>query len=161
MKCARLASLAVFTLGAVIVVAGCERAGDRAAEKLAEKAIADGGRESTVELDREGGTIRINLGAARRPKHWPEDVPFYPNAQRARAEKPAGERQRLTVGSADRVGELRDFYRERLAAAGWEVDTANGTLRAKKPGSEIVARFKERRPPHGTRAVLEVLRTRG
>ena len=143
------------------IALGCERAGDRAAEGIAEKAIADRGRSSTVEVDRERGSITINLGAATRPKRWPEDVPFYPNARRARAEKPAGDRQRLMLRSGDRVADLATFYRERLAAEGWNVNVGQGTLRAAKAGREIVARFEEKNPVKGARAVIEVRATRG
>lgn len=145
----------------VAVALGCERAGDRAAEEIAEKAIADRGRSSTVEVDRERGTISIDLGAATRPKRWPDDVPFYPNARRARAEKPAGDRQRLTLRSGDRVADLTSFYRERLSAEGWSVNVGEGTLRAAKAGREIVARFEEKNPVKGARAVIEVRATRG
>jgi hypothetical protein len=137
-------------------IGGCERAGDRAAEKIAEKAIADGGRESAVEIDRERGTITVNLKAATRPKRWPEDVPFYPNARRARADKPAGDLQRLTLRSGDRMAEVTTFYRERLANDGWRVDWTQGTLRARKAGRELVAHFHESSPVRGVRAVFEV-----
>lgn len=145
----------------VIAVAACERAGDEAVEQIAEKAIADRGRESSVTIDRESGSITINLEGATRPKRWPEEVPFYPNARRASADRPEGDKQRLTLRSADRAEAMKTFYRERLTNDGWSVDVADGTLRARKSGREIVARFQAKDPIRGTRAVFEVRQPRG
>ncbi|MGH7804745.1 MAG: hypothetical protein ACREQJ_10385 [Candidatus Binatia bacterium] len=145
----------------LLFFAACERAGDDVVEKVAEKAIADKGRNSSVTIDRERGSITIDLGSATRPSRWPEDVPFYPNARRARAEKPDGEKQKLTLRSGDRAEEMKAFYREQLSDDGWTVDVADGTLRARKSGREIVARFQSKDPVRGTRAVIEVRQPRG
>ena len=146
---------------AAVCLAACERAGDEAVEKLAEKAIADGGRESSVTVDRERGSITIDLGSATRPKRWPDDVPFYPNARRARADRPDGDKQRLTLRSGDRAEEVKSFYREKLAGGGWTVEDAKETLRARKSGRELVARFQSKDPVSGTRAVIEIRAPRG
>ena len=146
---------------AVVFLAACERAGDQAVEKLAEKAIADGGRESSVTIDRERGSITIDLGSATRPKRWPEDVPFYPNARRARADRPEGDKQRLTIRSGDRAEEVKSFYREKLTGDGWTVEDAKETLHARKSGRELVARFESKDAVRGTRAVIEIRTPRG
>jgi hypothetical protein len=146
---------------AVAFLAACERAGDQAVEKLAEKAIADGGRESSVTIDRERGSITIDLGSATRPQRWPDDVPFYPNARRARADRPDGDKQRLTLRSGDQAEEVKSFYRDKLAGDGWTVEDAKETLRARKSGRELVGRFQSKDPVRGTHAVIEIREPRG
>jgi hypothetical protein len=146
---------------AVACLAACERAGDEAVEKVAEKAIADGGRESSVTIDRERRSITIDLGSATRPKRWPDDVPFYPKARRARADQPDGDKQRLTLRSGDRAEEVKSFYRDELIGNGWTVEDAKETLRARKSGRELVARFQSKDPVRGTHAVIEIRAPRG
>lgn len=148
-RAALVAFLACFALG-------CERPAEKAAEHVAESLIAGQGRESKVEIDRERGSVVVRLGGALRPKRWPADVPFYPDARRAKASKVAEGQQRLMLGGSDDVQDIARFYRERLAAEGWTVDEKKGSFVARKSGREIVARFEQRKGIGGGRATLEV-----
>ena len=59
-------------------------------------------------------------------------------------------------GSGDRAEEMKSFYREKLAGDGWTVEDAKETLRARKSGRELVARFESKDPVRGTHAVIEI-----
>jgi len=145
----------------LLALAACRRTEDRAAERVVEKMIAAQGRESKVEIDRERGSITVNLGGAITPAGWPEDVPVYPNALRAKIESGAGGGQQLSVTTQDPVKPLAEFYRQRLAETGWHVDppaAGTGSLRARKGQQELAASFSARGKGRGSRAVIELSR---
>lgn len=138
---------------AFVLAVACQRAQDRAAERVIEEAIARNGREAHVEADRDRGTISIDLGAAVRPTAWPDEVPFYPHAERAKVDG----RGRMSVTTEDSVADLAGFYRRELAAGGWELEPngAAGRIRARRMGRELSAMLS-RRKQGGSRAEIEL-----
>ena len=142
----------------VALACGCQRDQDRATEAIVEKIIASKGREADVEIDRERGAIRVTLGGAIKPDGWPSAVPIYPNAERAKIEGGDTTGQRLTVVTGDKVAELRDFYREALGKAGWQlVDGKNpdAPWSARRGDENLQMRFAERGRGKGSRAEIE------
>ena len=144
------------SLGALAILAACERPADRVVERVAENVLEEKGRHSAVRIDRERGSIVVELGRAVKPPRWPSDVPFFDEARRAKAAPVDGDSQRLTISGGEDVASMERFYRERLAAEGWTVEGEGEVLRARRGGRELVARFEKRDPIRGARAILEV-----
>ena len=143
-------------LGALVILAACERPADRVAERVAENVLEGKGRQSAVRIDRESGSIVVELGRAVKPSRWPSDVPFFDEARRAKAARTDGGSQRLTISGGEDVASMERFYRERLAAEGWTVEGEGEVLRARRGERELVARFEKGDPIRGARAVLDV-----
>lgn len=140
---------------AAAILAACERPADRVAERVAENVIEERGRHSEVTIDRERGSIVVDLGRAVKPAEWPSDVPFFDRGRRAKARPPAGGSQRLTISGGD-AESMERFYRERLVAEGWTVEPAGEGLRARRGGRELALRIEKRDPIRGARAILEL-----
>lgn len=144
---------------AVSLLCACQRSQDRVTEEIIERAIGAGGRESKVSVDRERGSIQIDLGAATTPDGWPPVVPIYPRAERAKIESRSEAGHRLSVVSADSVTQLSEYYRGELAHRGWRVEPANAAagadLHARKGGETVEVRFSKRSRDRGSRAEIE------
>jgi hypothetical protein len=137
----------------LVVLASCQRGQDRAIERVAEKAIAEHGREATVKIDRERGEITVDLGRAVKPAEWPQAVPFYPRAFEARA-KAGG--HRLTIATEDAVGEVAEFYRQELVKLGWSVEgSADSRWQARRGSERLEIRLSTRDIAHDTRAEIQ------
>lgn len=139
----------------VVLAVACQRDRDRAVEDVVEHAIAAGGREATVTIDRERGSITVDLGAATRPKRWPTTVPMYPHASRAKVEGDLQEGRRLVLTS-DRAGsEIADYYRSALSADGWAIegDALRG-MHARRGAERLDLTFSKGREPGTTRTEL-------
>ncbi|MBI2963789.1 MAG: hypothetical protein HYY35_08555 [Deltaproteobacteria bacterium] len=152
MKAGRAALLALAALAA------CRRGPDRAAEQILEQVIESGGREAEVAIDRDRGSITVQLGRATAPPGWPSGVPIYPHASRAKVEHGGGDTRRLWVASDDPVDDLAAFYRRELGSAGWQVEEgAPGARRwAARRGAESLRLRFVRRAEHGdSRAEIE------
>ena len=114
----------------LLALCACQRGRDDAVEKIVEHAIAAHGRESKVTIDREHGSISVDLGTAVKPSGWPAAVPMYPHASRAKIESGIGG-QHLAITTDDSPREVDGFYREELRRQGWQVaDGDGGGLRA-------------------------------
>ena len=136
----------------------CQRSQDRAAERLVEKAIEAHGREAKVDIDRQRGSITVTLTGAVPPAGWPEAIPLYPQASRARVETNSGDAPRLSITSDDSPAELSEFYRQELARAGWELpssDPPSHEWSARRRGEALRLRFAPRGNGGGTRAEIE------
>jgi len=126
----------------------CQRSQDRAAERLVEKAIEAHGREAKVAIDRQHGSITVTLGGVVPPVGWPESIPLYPKASRAKVEADSGDARRLSLASDDSAAELSEFYRKELTRAGWELpstEPADHQWSARRRGEALRLRFA----PHG------------
>lgn len=148
----------VSVLFALALLGACQRGQDRAVERVVEGIIASKGRESAVDIDREHGSIRVELGRAITPKGWPEAVPIYPHADGAKIERSEGEWRHLTVASEDSIAELRRYYREALAKAGWEWQDggrAQDPWSARRGAEALRMRFADRGGGRGSRADIE------
>ena len=157
--------LAVLT--AVLALVGCERSQDRATEAVVEKLIASKGRESKVEIDRQHGEIRVTLGGAIKPAGWPSAVPIYPQAERAKIRKSdptdtsragGASPNRLSVVTADSIGELRDYYRDALVHDGWSLAgdaPGDAALRARRGDEDLSIVFAARGAGRGSEAQIE------
>lgn len=141
---------------ASLVVLACERPAERAAERLAESAIERQGRHSDITIDRESGSIVVHLKGAVKPQRWPVDVPFFDEARRAKAGEVREGAQRLTISGGGDAEKMRSFYRDHLAADGWNVEERAGALHATRDNRELVVRFESRDSLRGARAVLDV-----
>jgi hypothetical protein len=131
---------------ALSLLPACDRAQDRGAESFLERVLSKDGRSGRVEVDRAKGSIQVTLGAAAAPSGWPEDVPLYPNARRAKMRGAAAARQRLLVTSDDSPVAMAQFYRARLGELGWTVERerpGDRALRASKGERSLVARFSD------------------
>jgi len=136
----------------VLVVAGCQRSEDHVIERVAEKAIAEHGREATVRIDREHGSISVDLGRAVKPAEWPQGVPFYPHASEAKAK--AGGRD-LVISTDDGIREVADFYRRELVRLGWSVEqSADSRWRANRGDEHLEITLSTRDVAHDTRAEI-------
>ena len=137
---------ALLTAVALSLLSACDSAQDRGAESFLERVLSKDGRSGRVEVDRAKGSIRVTLGTAAAPSGWPDDVPLYPNARRAKIRGAATARQRLLVTSDDSPGAMAKFYRGRLGELGWTIDrerAGDGALRASKGERSLVARFSD------------------
>src|SRR5688500_2468344 len=105
---------AMLAAAALSLLPACDRAQDRGAESFLERVLAKDGRSGRVEVDRAKGSIQVTLGTAAAPSGWPDDVPLYPNARRAKMRGAAADRQRLLVTSDDSPVAMAKFYRARL-----------------------------------------------
>jgi hypothetical protein len=121
-----------------LVVAGCERSRDHAVEKVVEAAIAAHGRDGSVVIDREHGSIRVTLGRARVPAGWPEAVPIYDNATKAKIEDRHPDHQRVSVTTDDSPKEIGEFYRRTLSEAGWRLQVADSRDWSGERGTERI-----------------------
>jgi hypothetical protein len=151
-------SVPLALLLALSLLAACERGRDRAAEHVVEGIIASQGRESKVEIDREHGAIRVDLGPAIRPAGWPDAVPIDPHAERAKVDRREGGVRWLSVASQDSSEELRAFYRDALGRAGWQwraPEAAGEAWTARRGEEEMRIRFAERARGGGSRAEIE------
>ncbi|MEA2625740.1 MAG: hypothetical protein QOD06_1785 [Candidatus Binatota bacterium] len=129
---------------ALALLPACDRAQDRGAESFLERVLTKNGRSGRVELDRGKGSIRVTLGTAPAPSGWPDDVPLYPNARRAKMRGATARQQKLLVTSDDSPVVMAQFYRGRLGELGWTVERerpGDGALRASKGERLLVARF--------------------
>jgi hypothetical protein len=143
-------SLAVL-IGAATFV-GCQRSQDRTIERIAEKAIAEHGREATVKIDRQHGAITVDLGAAVEPAEWPKAVPFYPHASKAKAKAGGHE---LSITTDDSVDEVVEFYRRELTDLGWRVESsAGGRWQARRGGETLDMRISSEGRARETRAEI-------
>ena len=153
------ASVGMFLVVLAVLAGACQRSQDQATEAVVERVIAAKGRESKVEIDREHGTIRVTLGGAIKPAGWPEAVPVYPNAERAKIDGGGdGESRRLSVMTADSLADLRSFYRETLAKDGWallESDAKSSAWSARRGEEAMRIAFVTRGPGKGSRAEIE------
>jgi hypothetical protein len=143
---------------AMLAVA-CDRAKDRTAEELIERAIAESGREAKVAIDRKEGSITVDLGGPVVPRGWPQDVPVYPNGRRLRIVEESPRSQSLTLTTADSPAALADFYRKQLPASGWRLkdsDSAKEKILARKDNRTIVVQFSARGKGKGSRAGIEL-----
>src|SRR5262249_10603447 len=124
------------------------------------------GRESQVDIDRDHGEIRVTLGGAVKPSGWPASVPIYPHAERAKIEKSEkseaqrenGGAQRLSVATEDTLHELRDYHRDALPQAGWQLAAADETdaaWSARRGDEDLTMRFARRGGGKGSRADIE------
>jgi hypothetical protein len=159
--------LPLAVLAAAITLFACERSQDRATETVVEKLIASKGRESKVEIDREHGEIRVTLGGAIKPAGWPSAVPIYPHAEHAKVRKSdqtetgggsGAPPDRLSVVTADSVGELRQYYRDVLIHDGWSLgsDAVGGeALRARRGDEDVSIVFAARGMGRGSEAQIE------
>jgi len=141
----------VVLLGAATFV-GCQRSRDQTVERIAEKAIAEHGREATVRIDREHGAITVDLGAAVEPAEWPKAVPFYPHASKAKAKAGGHE---LSITTDDTVDEVVAFYRRELADLGWRVEgSADGRWQARRGIEHLEVRVSSQGRARETRAEI-------
>lgn len=141
----------------VLLALGCQRGRDRAAEHFIEKAIEAHGRKARVDIDRPNGSLVVTLGGVVRPATWPESMPFYPRARRAKVEQgPPGSHTLLLV-SDDSPAAVSEFYRRELSSAGWELRDAaatNDEWNARRRGETVRFRASSR-GAQGTRAEIE------
>jgi hypothetical protein len=136
----------------------CQRSQDRAAERLVEKAIEAHGREAKVAIDRQHGSITVTLGGVVRPEGWPESIPLYPKASRAKVETKSGDARSLSLASDDSPAVLSEFYRKELTRAGWELpstDPADHEWSARRHGEALRLRFAPYGNGRGSRAEIE------
>jgi hypothetical protein len=138
----------------LVGVLGCERDRDRTMESVVEQAIGSQGRESKVVIDRGHASITVDLGGVTRPKGWPEAVPFYPRANRAKLEAAPGAVRRLLVTTDDSSKVVADFYSQELARLGWQIEAPeNGAWVARRGIERLELRFTGREKV--TRAEIE------
>lgn len=142
---------------ATLALLACQRGRDEAVERVVEHAIAARGREAKVTIDREQGSITVDLGGAVKPSDWPSAVPLYPHASRAKIEKSDGAAQRLAITTDDSVGDVGGFYRRELARLGWQVvdDNAERRWSARRGSEHLELEFSSRGANRETRAVIE------
>ena len=141
---------------ATLALFACQRGSDEAVERVVEHAIAARGRESKVTIDREHGSITVDLAGAVKPSDWPTAVPLYPHASRAKIEKSDGAAHRLALTTDDSVGEVGGFYRRELARLGWQVDDdAERSWSARRGNERLDLEFSSRGSSRETRAVIE------
>ena len=139
-----------------ILLCACQRGRDRASEEIVERVIAAHGRESKVDIDREGGSISVTIGGATKPPRWPSVVPIYPNAARAKIDEERGNVQRLSVVTEDTAQELDQFYRAQLANDGWQLEaTVDQSVRARRGNERLELRVSARGRGKGSRADIE------
>jgi hypothetical protein len=152
MKCKRYVAVTL-----VMFALGCERGKDRAAEHLIEKAIEAHGREARVDIDRPHGSLIVTLGSAIRPAAWPEPMPFYPRARRAKVEQESPGARTLLIVSDDPPAAVSQFYRRELSSAGWELTSpaaVNDEWRARRQGETVRFRASSR-GARGSRTEVE------
>jgi hypothetical protein len=141
---------------AVLLLCACQRGRDEAVERVVEHAIAAHGRESKVTIDREHGSISVDLGPALRPSGWPTDVPMYPRASRAKIEASADQGQRLAITTDDSPADVGAFYRDELRRLGWHVEEGGaGALRASRGAARLDLQVSLRPERRETRASIE------
>ena len=80
---------------------------------------------------------------------------------RALVRRQLSDQLRAKFDSADVVQSVWVQVVRRLGRDGWTVEDAKETLRARKSGRELVARFQSKDPVRGTRAVIEIRAPRG
>ena len=144
---------------AALLLASCERAKDRTAEELVEKVIAGSGRQAKVVIDRQHGSITVDLGGPTVPAGWPADVPVYPKGIRVRVAEESPERQRLSLTTHDSVAALLTYYRRELPSAGWKVrDSGNDVaeIHAQKDDRTLELRCSATTSGGKSRAEIEV-----
>ena len=145
--------------GAVAVIVlvgmlGCQRSRDRATESFVERVIASRGRESKVTIDREHGSITVDLGGATKPEGWPAAVPLYPHARSAKIEAQQSDVRRLALITDDSPAAIGDFYSQELARLGWHVEgQAHETWIARRGAERLEVRVSRRES--ATRAEIE------
>lgn len=142
---------------AALLVFGCQRGRDRAAERIIETAIEAHGREARVDIDRRKGSVVVTLGGALRPAGWPDSIPFYPRARRASLEKRSPRARAVSLLSDDAPAEVVEFYRRELSAAGWELPSGaapDGEWIARRGGETLRFRVVAE-GARGTRADVE------
>ncbi|MGH7897987.1 MAG: hypothetical protein ACREQQ_08540, partial [Candidatus Binatia bacterium] len=137
---------------------GCQRTEDRATERVVESLIEAQGREAKVDIDRERGSITVDIGRAIAPEGWPDDVPVYPNALGAKVEDRRSDGRRLSLTTLDPVKRLARFYRDKLEKKGWQVQPRAGatTFRARKGAEELAVSVSAQAEGIGSRAVIDV-----
>lgn len=146
------------TVLALMILSACRRSSERAAEKIVEKAIEWQGREAEVAIDREQGSITVTLGRAIAPRGWPQAVPIYSHAKRAKIDSSGGGARRLWVATDDSLDEIAAFYRQELAKSGWQIQESEAGPRdwGARRGSESLRLHFVRREGHGeSRAEIE------
>lgn len=143
-------------LSIALLFCACQPSRDRAMEDVIERVIASHGRESRVAINRDHGSIVVAIGGATKPSGWPDTVPIYPNANRAKIDDRASERQRLTILTEDGTKEIGDFYRARLANDGWRLEMGAGqSLQCSRGDERMTLRFSGRGKGRGSRADIE------
>lgn len=120
----------IMSLAVAAGLVACEKAPERAAEKMIESAMQKEGTKAKVDLssgsakitatDASGKTTQVELGAAK-VSEAELGVPFYPGAKLGEGESskvstPEGSMYTVTLHSADPVDKVAAFYRERLKA---------------------------------------------
>jgi len=140
----------------VLTLVACQRGRDETVERVVEHAIAARGRESKVTIDRERGSITVDLGGAVKPPGWPSAVPLYPHAARAKVEAAQGDAQRLAIVTEDSVADVRGFYRGELARLGWELEeSGDRAFRARRGMERLDLEISRPSRKDDTRAVIE------
>jgi len=123
-------------------------------ERMVEHTIASQGRESKVTIDREHASITVDLGGVTKPSGWPDAVPFYPRASRAKLEASSGDARRLLLVTDDSSAAMTDFYSRELERSGWQIAAReNGAWLARRGVERLELRFSDREKT--TRAEIE------
>ncbi|MBN2081636.1 hypothetical protein JW859_05435 [bacterium] len=117
----------------LLVLAGCNRLGEKAGERIAERAMERAtGEKVDIDVNQDGGATITHtedgsvttLGAdAKLPAGWPAEVPVYPGAELIAATEVNEEGNQgfhLGLKTADSGEDVLAFYRDKMAAAGYQ-----------------------------------------